>query len=56
MGDRANVYIREDQTHGIYLYTHWGSSELPETVRTALARHERWSDTPYLARIIFCAS
>jgi len=54
MGDRANVYIREDNDHGVYLYTHWGGYELPEVVRRALARGEsRWSDAPYLARIVF---
>ncbi len=54
MGDRANVYIKEDQEHGVYLYTHWGGSELPEMTRTALNRHQRWDDSAYLARIIFC--
>lgn len=50
MGDRANVHVA-----GVYLYTHWGGSELPETVRRALIRgEERWQDEPYLARIIFC--
>lgn len=55
MGDRANVYIRNNNDHGVYLYTHWGGSNLPETVRAALARSQgRWQDDPYLARIIFC--
>ena len=54
MGDRANVYIREDEKHGVFFYTHWGGSELPETVRAALIRgKDRWTDHPYLARIIF---
>jgi hypothetical protein len=54
MGDRANVYIREAENLGVYLYTHWGGTELPEVVRVALARKERWDDAPYLARIVFC--
>lgn len=57
MGDRANVYIREDAAHGVYLYTHWSGNELPEIVRAALdspAGRGRWSDTSYLARIVFC--
>ena len=37
----------------MYLYTHWGASELPETVRKALAKKWRWGDPSYLARIIF---
>lgn len=49
MGDRGNVLIG-----GVYLYTHWGGSELAEDVQTALGRRERWNDTAYLARIIFC--
>lgn len=54
MGDRANVYVKDGDT-GVYLYTHWSGYELPETVRTALARCEgRESDGPYLARIVFC--
>lgn len=55
MGDRANVYIREDSERGVYLYTHWAGEELARTVQTALERGKgRWNDSPYLARIIFC--
>lgn len=53
MGDRANVYVHEGNEPGVYLYTHWTGTELPETVRRALAREVRWDDTPYLTRIIF---
>jgi hypothetical protein len=56
MGDRANVYVKDYDSSepGVFLYTHWDGSELPETVRVALAREERWDDPPYLARIVFC--
>lgn len=55
MGDRANVYIKEDSERGVYLYTHWSGSELAGTVQDALKRGQgRWSDGAYLARIIFC--
>lgn len=55
MGDRANVYIRNDSSSGVYLYTHWSGSELAATVQSALVRGKsRWTDTPYLTRIIFC--
>lgn len=55
MGDRANVFVKDFQGNtGVYLYSHWGGSDLPVIVQRALARHERWDDNPYLARIIFC--
>ncbi len=55
MGDRANVYVHDGDEPGVYLYTHWAGTELPMTVRTALHRGDsRWTDAPYLARIIFC--
>ena len=49
MGDRANVKIGN-----VYLYTHWGGSDLVDKVRQALAKKWRWDDEPYLTRIIFC--
>lgn len=57
MGDRANVYIKDSATEGVFLYTHWGGDELPEVVREALdsdAGRGRWNDGSYLARIVFC--
>ena len=51
MGDRGQVHIVDT---GVWLYTHWGASELPDTVRSALAKKWRWDDPEYLARIIFC--
>ena len=48
MGDRGTVEI-----HGVYLYTHWGASDLIDVVREALAKKWRWDDESYLARIIF---
>lgn len=54
MGDRANVYIKQSADHGVYLYTHWGGTELPVLVQTSLRRAEsRWGDDAYLARAIF---
>lgn len=53
MGDRANVKV-VDGGQCVYLYTHWGGTDLPETLRRALVRGEsRWDDAAYLARIIF---
>lgn len=54
MGDRANVVV-VDNGERVYLYTHWSGHDLPDTVRRALVRGEgRWTDAPYLTRIIFC--
>jgi len=53
MGDRANVYVKNTDTQGVFLYSHWGGTELPATVQKALKRKARWDDEQYLARIIF---
>lgn len=50
MGDRAQVLIKDT---GVYLYTHWESHKLQETVERAIAKKWRWNDPVYLARIIF---
>lgn len=62
MGDRANIHVLPDDLAeknqndpGVYLYTHWGGSELPITLRETLKRELRWDDGPYLTRMIFCA-
>lgn len=65
MGDRGNVYITDTATEGytaseyqagargIYVYSHWDGSNLPETLREALiAGRGRWSDDSYLTRIL----
>jgi hypothetical protein len=52
MGDRVTVAV-QDQGERVYLYGHWSGYEMPETLRVALARRERWDDPPYLTRIIF---
>lgn len=50
MGDRGNIIVDDK----IYLYTHWGGSALRQTLKDALIRGKgRWSDKPYLIRIIF---
>ena len=61
MGDRGNIIIREGRKNGggkhldVYLYSHWGGSELALVARDALKRgRDRWTDAPYLARIVFC--
>jgi len=54
MGDRGNITIRQwNSEDRVYLYTHWGGSEIGSTLQNALKRQWRWSDPAYLARIIF---
>lgn len=53
MGDRANIYIHHGKRKGIYFYTHWSGTDLPETLQNALKRKLRWEDEAYLNRIIF---
>lgn len=53
MGDRANIYLKDSERGGIYLYTHWSGSEWPSLLQEAIAfGKDRWFDEPYLARII----
>lgn len=55
MGCRGQVKVVSEcvNHHDVYLYTHWGAEELPETVKRGLAKKWRWDDACYLARIIF---
>lgn len=53
MGDRGNVVVKDGDEQVVF-YTHWGATELPETLRMVLNRKQRWTDAPYLARMIFC--
>jgi len=56
MGDRGNIIIQGGSMfpHPVYLYTHWGGSELAATIARALDDgRPRWDDPAYLARIIF---
>lgn len=55
MGDRANVYIHEGDKPGVYVYTHWYGTELPDLVTAALETpnaKSRADDYPYLTRIL----
>lgn len=59
MGDRGNIFFvddaRGDEWTGIYMYTHWSGVELPSIVKAALERgRDRWGDSQYLGRILFC--
>jgi len=53
MGDRNNVKITYRTGDSVYLYSHWGGSELAELVQRVLNRTTRLSDESYFARAIF---
>jgi hypothetical protein len=53
MGDRGNIFVKNGDEKGVYLYSHWGGSELPIILKQALSRQIRWGDASYLTRIIF---
>lgn len=54
MGDRANVVVRQyGERPPVVLYSHWGGTELAETVQEALKKRWRWDDHAYLTRIVF---
>lgn len=70
MGDRANIVVLQPKGNRvkqvtdalfakdrerIYLYSHWGGSDLPLRLQEVLTRRVRWDDHSYLTRIIFCA-
>jgi hypothetical protein len=56
MGDRGVVAIVEKGGGELYLYTHWGATDLPKTVAQGImAGGDRWTDESYLTRIIFDA-
>lgn len=52
MGDRANVVIREGAEH-VFIYSHWGGSDIFAMARRALAKQWRWDDPSYLVRIVY---
>lgn len=55
MGDRSNVKITYHNGQSVYLYTHWGGSELREIVERTVDRTSRLDDESYFTRVVFCA-
>jgi len=53
MGDRNNIKITYSNGQGVYLYSHWGGSELREIVADALETSGRVTDESYFARVLF---
>lgn len=57
MGDRANIVFEKHSAfpHPVFLYSHWGGSEIKQTLQRALKRgKDRWKDAQYLSRIVLC--
>lgn len=50
MGMRAQVHIEDT---GVYLYTHWGSETLLDTVKKTIKKGWRLNDPEYFTRILF---
>jgi len=56
MGDRGNIIFEESGGTRFYFYTRWRGTDLPHILQKGMIRgRERWSDEPYLARILFSA-
>ena len=53
MGDRSNIVIKQHDGSRVWLYGHWMGADSINVVRDTLAKRERWSDAPYLARMLF---
>jgi len=55
IGNKGQIKILMGKNESpIYLYSHWGASELIKNLQIAMQRNLRWDDPSYLARIIFC--
>ncbi len=54
MGDRGNIAVLQSNKDQVWLYSHWGGTELPDRLKVGLlAGKNRWSDESYLTKIIF---
>ncbi len=55
MGDRRNIVVHDEKgANPIFFYSHYDGNKLAEVLYDALERgQDRWSDAPYLNRIIF---
>jgi len=53
MGDRNNIKITYSNGQSIFLYSHWGGSQLEEIVTNALDTSGRVTDESYFTRVLF---
>ena len=49
-----NAAAPKSEERPVVLYTHWGAKRMLNDLITTLKRKERWNDTAYLSRMIFC--
>jgi hypothetical protein len=55
MGNRNSVKVTYSTGDSIYLYSHWGGSELPGLVERVALTSSRLHDESYFTRVLFCA-
>ena len=53
MGDRSNIVVQEADGSRIFLYGHWMGEESIQVANRVLSKRVRWSDSPYLTRMLF---
>jgi hypothetical protein len=53
MGNRNNIKITYRTGDSVYLYSHWGGSELQDIVANAVMTSDRVEDESYFARVLF---
>lgn len=53
MGDRSNIVVKQYDGSRVWLYGHWMGEDSINVVRDTLSEKERWSDAPYLTRMLF---
>jgi hypothetical protein len=53
MGDRSNIVVMQDNNQSVWLYGHWMGEDAIGIVGEVLSRKQRWTDAPYLTRMIF---
>lgn len=53
MGDRNNIKITYSNGASVYLYSHWGGSQLRDIVAEAVTTSGRLDDESYFARVLF---
>lgn len=65
MGDRGNIAVLQEDGKQVWLYSHWGGSQLKQNIKDGLilasdkqAKYpqSRWDDEAYLTKIIFCVA
>ena len=53
MGDRSNIVVMQDNNQSVWLYGHWMGEDAIEIVGKVLSLQKRWTDGPYLTRMLF---